>query len=730
MYMSKTLGNSIGTKLALVFILVLATFTFVDLQKLVAQGACSDLPSTYGRADKTVSLDSSGAYNVWTRVKATDGNVSFKLSAEGAGGATCDITLSGSGAQNDWFWIKSPTTLNSTAAGSVEVQLSGTKSGVGVDCVVLTKDTGFAPSGILDCKQPPDTTNPTVNITSPTSGESVKSNVQITANAVDNVGISSVTFYVDNVQISSPDIDSPYEVQLNTLSLSDGEHIIKAIARDTSSNSSTSETVTITVDNQPFPPEVDDLQSWWKFDENVGTSSFDTVGANNGTLANGATWSTGVKGSAVDVSGNGARVQLGTTNFNQTGFSISGWINPDTFPGDPRIISKATGTAEKDHTVMVSIVNSSGYNNLLRFRLKTGGSTTTLIADSGSVPSNSWSHFAATYDGSAMKLYLDGEEVGSIAKTGNVDSNSDATWIGGNPSGSNYFDGQIDDLQIYKTALDPLQVLSLANGVEPTGATEDTTSPQVDFTSPENNSTVDGTVALEVNASDNIGVTKVSYFLDGSTTPFSTDTSSPYSYSWNTASTENGSHTITAKAFDLAGNESSSELLVNVQNVIPDTTNPITNVTSPVNDTDVSGVIIINAEASDDVGVSRVELLIDGVVSATDVTSPYSFSWNTENRPDGRYAIRTRAFDSAGNRTQSSTVIVNVTNTPEPTPTPEPTVTGDVNGDGKVNIRDISIMLTNWRKTSATRAQGDVNGDGKVNIFDLSVILTQWFRLR
>jgi subtilase family serine protease len=54
------------------------------------------------------------------------------------------------------------------------------------------------------------------------------------------------------------------------------------------------------------------------------------------------------------------------------------------------------------------------------------------------------------------------------------------------------------------------------------------------------------------------------------------------------------------------------------------------------------------------------------------------------------------------------------------------TTSGDLNGDGKTNITDLSILLTNWAKTGAARAQGDLNGDGTVNITDLSMLLTTW----
>jgi len=50
----------------------------------------------------------------------------------------------------------------------------------------------------------------------------------------------------------------------------------------------------------------------------------------------------------------------------------------------------------------------------------------------------------------------------------------------------------------------------------------------------------------------------------------------------------------------------------------------------------------------------------------------------------------------------------------------------DVNGDGTVNIVDLSIMATNWGQTGKTFAQGDLTGDGTVNILDLSVLAANW----
>ncbi|MGH3071985.1 MAG: S8 family serine peptidase [Gaiellaceae bacterium] len=93
-----------------------------------------------------------------------------------------------------------------------------------------------------------------------------------------------------------------------------------------------------------------------------------------------------------------------------------------------------------------------------------------------------------------------------------------------------------------------------------------------------------------------------------------------------------------------------------------DTTPPTTSITSPANGATVSGTVTVSANASDNVGVSRVELFVDGSLSSSDTTSPYSFSWNTTTAANGGHSLQTRAYDAAGNVGSSSTVNVTVSN--------------------------------------------------------------------
>jgi hypothetical protein len=94
-----------------------------------------------------------------------------------------------------------------------------------------------------------------------------------------------------------------------------------------------------------------------------------------------------------------------------------------------------------------------------------------------------------------------------------------------------------------------------------------------------------------------------------------------------------------------------------------DTTPPTTSVTAPANGATVSGTVTVNATASDNIGVTQMQLLIDGAVVAsnTNLTS-LSFSWNSTAVANGSHTIVSKAFDAAGNVGTSATVTVTVSN--------------------------------------------------------------------
>ena len=109
---------------------------------------------------------------------------------------------------------------------------------------------------------------------------------------------------------------------------------------------------------------------------------------------------------------------------------------------------------------MLSTIDNDGIK--LRFRLKTGTTTSTLLASSGTLAVGQWIHVAAVYNGSAMILYQDGVEVGRVAKSGVIATNATTrVAIGRNPQAYGAFDGTIDDVRVYARALSTSEVQAL-----------------------------------------------------------------------------------------------------------------------------------------------------------------------------------------------------------------------------------------------------------------------------
>ncbi|MBJ6764184.1 M20/M25/M40 family metallo-hydrolase [Myxococcaceae bacterium JPH2] len=94
----------------------------------------------------------------------------------------------------------------------------------------------------------------------------------------------------------------------------------------------------------------------------------------------------------------------------------------------------------------------------------------------------------------------------------------------------------------------------------------------------------------------------------------------------------------------------------------PDTTPPTVSLTAPTGGT-VSGSVTLSATASDNVGVSRVDFLVDGAVKNSDFSSPYSYAWDSTTASNGSHTVSAVAYDGAGNSTATSAVTVTVANT-------------------------------------------------------------------
>jgi hypothetical protein len=215
-----------------------------------------------------------------------------------------------------------------------------------------------------------------------------------------------------------------------------------------------------------------DLLGWWKFDDGTGTTAVDSSGnGNNGTFVGDPEWVAGKFGSGLLFDGQGGeRVSLGGLDVPSGAMTITAWFkanNLDTPGNDPRMVSKAFGGAGNDHIWMLSSSRISN-EKFLRFRLKTNDGQDTSEIKAGSFEVGEWIHGAVWWDGTDMKVYKNGAEVGNMAKGGTSVALDPAVQaaIGNQPIGAENrpFDGTIDDVRIYARALTETELAQVIAG--------------------------------------------------------------------------------------------------------------------------------------------------------------------------------------------------------------------------------------------------------------------------
>ena len=509
-----------------------------------------------------------------------------------------------------------------------------------------------------------DTQAPTSSITSPANGATVQSGtpVTITGTATDSGG-----GVVVNVEVST-DGGATWRTATGTQSWSyswtpagpgsaNSSATLRARAFDDSGNLETASAgITVTI----LP--LGGLVAAYGFNEGSGTVAADISGnGNNGTLS-GASWASGRVGGGLLFNGVNSWVTINDVAALHltNGVTLEAWVNPSAL------------------TNWRSVILKEGSPNMLAYSLYANEDVarpSTIIhvpagdreaAGTSGVLLNAWTHLAGTYDGTTIRMYVNGMEVSETPVTGNMSSTTAPLRIGGNSIWGEYFAGLIDEVRVYRRALAPGEIQADMNTAVGGGPLPDTTVPTASVTAPSAGATVIGTTTVTATAADNVGVVGVQFLLDGA--PLGAeDPSSPYSVSWNTTAVVDGSHTLSAKARDAAGNFGfAPNVVVTVANT-PDTVPPTVSITAPAAGATVSGPVTVSMNASDNVAVASVAFLLDGTqVGADDTSAPYSFSWITTATSNGSHTLTARARDAKGNTTTSSPVVVTVSNTAPP----------------------------------------------------------------
>jgi hypothetical protein len=215
--------------------------------------------------------------------------------------------------------------------------------------------------------------------------------------------------------------------------------------------------VTLTVNAPPPPPNLG-LVGAWGFDETSGTVANDASGrGNTGTLSGPVRTTAGRYGSALTYDGVNDWVTVAhSQSLNLTsGVTMEAWVYPATVSGYRTAIIK-----EQTNGLTYALYPGNG-----NARPSAHIFTTTELQQQGpaSLPVNAWSHVAATWDGTTLRLYVNGTQTASRALAGTMATSTRPLRFGGNAVWPEWFRGRLDEIRIYDRALTAAQVQSDMN---------------------------------------------------------------------------------------------------------------------------------------------------------------------------------------------------------------------------------------------------------------------------
>jgi len=227
----------------------------------------------------------------------------------------------------------------------------------------------------------------------------------------------------------------------------------------------------VSVQAQVAITPTDGLVSWWHGDGNAN----DSADSNHGTLLNGGTYAPGVFGSAFSLDGINDHVRVANSANLQftTALTLAAWVSPSSRGTVDNIISKWDAISVNQRSYGLGIgTDGRGFMALSSTGFGTDASLYTTLA----TPLNTWTHLAATYDGSFVRFYVNGVFDAEVPYSGGIFNGSDDISIGalvggvGVGSSAYCFGGMIDEAVVYTRALTGGEIMALATIPEPSTA--------------------------------------------------------------------------------------------------------------------------------------------------------------------------------------------------------------------------------------------------------------------
>jgi hypothetical protein len=542
--------------------------------------------------------------------------------------------------------------------------------------------------------------------------------VQISVTATAAIGIAGVTAFIDDVSLGSL-IAAPYVFSWITNTVANGDHVIKVVALDRAGNSAESST-SATVYNRPItlpsvslsaPSEgafvkgtidvsadatdVDGIAQVELLDgDNVWTTipsppfngAWDTTGLTEGehTLTARATDQMGTVATSLPIHVSvdrtfptlQAAISPGPIN------ALAGTVQISALASDDRQLGGVTFFRDG---VLLGALTSPPFAVLWDTAASSDGphAINVLASDRAG---NVTSQIIATVVSNAVPVTLDNISNGQVVgKTVVLKAHSADDALVTNLS---FFD---NGALIGSTVISPFQITwnpatsgshslvakatarGRVNSSAAVAVIADIDAPVVALTAPAPDAVVVGLVHLTATATDNRVVKRVDFF-DGNKL-IGSEFAAPYTESWNTVGLPVGIHTLIARAADDLGNSRDSAPVTVTVLSKPDTIAPKIAIVAPMAGAVAGSNLTWSAQASDNVGVTRIDYYDGAILVKSVAGASSSFVWNTATVAAGSHKLTARAFDGSGNAATSPSVTITVDHT-----LPSVTLTSPSNG--------------------------------------------------
>ncbi|MGH7996413.1 MAG: Ig-like domain-containing protein, partial [Opitutaceae bacterium] len=565
-----------------------------------------------------------------------------------------------------------------------------------------------------------DVQPPSVTITAPADQSQVSGTVAVSANASDNIGVASVQFQLDGANLGSAVTAAPYTIEWNTAAASNAQHVLTAIATDTSGNTATSSGVLATVNNLPA--------GWTNQDigapavpggASYSSGTFTLSGAGTGA------WGTSdqfqfawqqVTGDCTIIAKVDSVEAVGAGGFEHGGIMIRDSLDADSsYAGAYETAGKGAFFEARTSGGGSAVDSGSGTDQPTPYWLQLTRSGDTFTAYSStdgltwnmlgspitiSMASTVYIGLAASSEvaGAATTAVYEGvslsnglpegwstSDIGSVGAPGNAGYDNGIYTVSGAGIGPwatsdtfRYVYQQVTGDCIVVAKVDSVQSVGAAGWEHGGVMIRESLDPSSAFAGAYETATR----GLLFEARTSTGGSAAGYGADSThLTPYwvklarsgntFTVYSSPDGYTW----TQLGSQlTIDMAPTVYVGLAVASEVsggATPTAAVFQDlslATPPTVAITSPTDQSQVAGTISVSADASGNAGVASVQFQLDGAnLGAPVTTAPYNVAWDTTTASNGQHVLTAIATDTANNQAMSAAVAVTVDNSGLPT---------------------------------------------------------------